>query len=186
MKIQILASLLAISSILSAQTFSGVEISGPSSVFVSKLKEKGYKFSRNMELTTILKGTIDFQEVELFVYETPKSKQVFKMSIYFGEQDSWKSIKSQYQRLLDMLTEKYGQPDANYDGFKSPYYEGDGYEMSAITLDKCNYSAYWLNKGNLSLSIEITKFKEVRIAYENVTNMQLYKKEKAEQDKKIF
>jgi len=186
MKIQILASLLAISSILSAQTFNGVEISGPSSVFISKLKEKGYKFSKSMELTTILKGTINFEEVELFVYETPKSKQVFKMSIYFGDQETWKSIKSQYDRLLVMLTDKYGEPDGSYEGFKSPYYEGDGYEMSAITQEKCNYSAYWLNKGNLSLSLEITKFKEVRIAYENVTNMQLYKKEKAEQDKKIF
>jgi hypothetical protein len=126
------------------------------------------------------------ENVEIFLYETPKTKQLFKLTVYFEEASSWRSIKSQYERLLETLTSKYGEPDNSYANFKSPYYEGDGYEMSAIELDKCDFTAYWLNKDNLSLSIQISKWKQVRLSYENDKLIDLYKIEKNEQNKTIF
>jgi hypothetical protein len=133
-----------------------------------------------------MKGKINLENVEIFLYETPKTKQLFKLTVYFEEASSWRSIKSQYERLLETLTSKYGEPDNSYSNFKSPYYEGDGYEMSAIELDKCDFTAYWLNKDNLSLSIQISKWKQVRLSYENDKLIDLYKIEKNEQNKTIF
>jgi hypothetical protein len=175
------------SNLIYAQSFNGVPISGSIPNAVSKLKAKGYTLYKYLgDGAVIMKGKINLENVEIFLYETPKTKQLFKLTVYFEEASSWRSIKSQYERLLETLTSKYGEPDNSYANFKSPYYEGDGYEMSAIELDKCDFTAYWLNKDNLSLSIQISKWKQVRLSYENDKLIDLYKIEKNEQNKTIF
>ena len=113
---------------------------------------------------------------------TPISKKVWKFAVYLPAQTSWYSIKNQYQAKLSTLKDKYGEPKSSYENFINPYYEGDGYEMSAVTLDKVNYSAFWDN----GISIEISKYKQVKICYENAENSALDDTEKTKIESKVF
>jgi hypothetical protein len=168
------------------QSFDGVPISGDLSTSISKFKQKGYTLSKYDDNGVIMKGKVANENVEVFIFTTMKTKVVFKLSVYFDEQSSWRSLKSQYDRFYEVLKGKYGEPDNFYTGFDDPYYEGDGYEMSAVALDKCKYSAYWLKKDNLSLAIEISKWKQINMSYENNENMELHKKERLELQKNSF
>ena len=85
---------------------------------------------------------------------------------------------------MDVLSKKYGEPESTYNFFSSPYKEGDGDEMTAVAVDKCSYSAFWTKTSGLWISI--SKFKQVVISYENITNSNLHTKEKNEIKKHIF
>jgi len=163
---------------INAQTFDGVPISGDLTTTITKLKAKGYIFQKNMANGgAILKGKVATQNVDLYVYITPKTKQVCKFVVFFAEETSWYSLKSQYEKYLEILTEKYGEPSDKFAFFKSPYEEGDGYEMSAVTLEKAVFSSYWMNKDNTTIALSISKWKQVSIGYENDKNMELKNKE---------
>lgn len=177
MKNLFIAIALILTTVTNAQEFNGVKIDGDLPSFTNALKAKGYTFHRTLDNGCIMKGKIGFKDVDVFIFTTPKSKKVFKLTIYFEEKSTWSSLKSDYQQLAAALTEKYGQPSNTYDSFSKPYYEGDGYEMSAVQLEKCNYSSYWLNKENLTLAVEISKYKQVKLVYENDKNMDLKEQE---------
>lgn len=186
MKKYILIALLLVSAVTFGQTFDGVLLSGDIDVAVAKFKSKGYKVSQTVESAYVMKGVVAGENVQLFIFFTPKTKQVFKLTAYLDERGTWYSLKSHYEKYVEVLTEKYGEPSSSYSGFDKPYYEGDGYEMSAVQLEKCNYATYWIKKDNLTLAVEITKYKQVKLVYENDTNMDLYKKEKGEIQKNSF
>lgn len=165
-----------------AQSFNGITIGGKLSEFVSAMKEKGYTYVKATETGgAIMSGTLSGNIVELWISVTPKTKLVWKLSIYFPENDSWYSMKSEYEKYKSALTEKYGTPDKTFEFFKSPYYDGDGYEMTAVRVEKAVFSTYWIkNESNYAISLSITKFSQLRISYENVRNSSIDDKEKKE------
>ncbi len=83
--------------------------------------------------------------------------------------------------LNPILTGKAGVSNVEVIIFSSPYKEGEGDEMNAITMEKCHYSAYWEN-----VSIEISEYKQVKIAYENAKNFEIRDAEVAKLKKETF
>ena len=179
MKNLIIAAFLLFSISVNAQEFNGVPIDGDLTTFVAKMKAKGYSLRKYIDNGVIMEGKVGYQQVEVFVFTTPKSKKVFRLSVYFPKKTTWYSLKSSYNDLLSALTEKYGEPETSYSSFSDPYFEGDGYEMSAVSLEKVNYYSAWLNKlnGNLSISLEISKYNQVNVMYDNEINVKLRDKE---------
>jgi hypothetical protein len=159
-----------------SQEFLGVKVDGNKDLIQKKFIEKGFKFVSYKDNYLQLKGNVSSNEVELNILFTPKTKVAWKFVIYLPEQSSWYSLKSQYIEYLDMLKSKYGEPKDNYNFFSSPYNEGDGYEMTGVKVDKCNYAAYWEDK----YIIEISKYAQVKIVYENPINAEIFSKEKKE------
>jgi hypothetical protein len=106
--------------------------------------------------------------------------------VYFEEEVSWSLLKRTYNKFVNILTDKYGSPTGNLESFKDPYYEGDGYETSALTLEKVNWFTYWSNQPNLYLLVEISKYKQVKIVYENSKLTDLATEEYKKVDSKIF
>lgn len=186
MKNLILIIALFISVNIFAQSFDGVPISGDLPTAVAKYKAKGYSLSKYIEQGAILKGKVAGREIELFVFVTPKTKKVCKMVAFFDEETSWYSLKSTYNTFYDILTEKYGYPDDKFAKFLDPYYEGDGYELSAVGLDKSLFAAYWYRKDNLTVAVEISKYKQVKLVYENNIMMDIKSKEQSEIESKAF
>ena len=183
----ILSLLLFVSTTITfAQSLDGVSISGDLETAVSKFKQKGYTFYKYITHGAIMKGVMNYQEVELFIYLTPKSKKIFKMVLYFPTENTWRSLSDSYDHLLGVLKNKYGTPDNSYSYFTTPYYLGDGYELQAVEAEKCGYSAYWFKRSNLTLAIDISQFKQVRISYENDTLVELKDKEEAELQRDQF
>jgi hypothetical protein len=170
------------------QTFNGIDIDGNINDFVSKMKQKGYVFEKYTEGGgAILKGIVSGNSVEFWVSVTPKSKIVWKLSIYFPESNSWYSLKSDYTNYKTTLTEKYGEPSSHYEFFTNPYYEGDGYEMTAVSVEKATFASYWINKtSNYAIGVQITKFSQLRISYENNKNYEIFDKEKKQINNSTF
>lgn len=163
-----------------SQNFDGIYIGGSLNSFVDKLKAKGYKLlDLNAQYAT-LTGTIANTEVEVYVGSTPKTKVVSNITIYLPKETYWQGLKSSYIEYLTILSDKYGKPDMQYTGFTSPYYEGDGYEMSAVENEKTNYVAFWFDKSNTNIAIQISKYNQVKILYENILNMAIKEREKNE------
>ena len=133
-----------------------------------------------------MNGRVANYPIELLIVVTPKTKQVCKVVIYFAKETNWYSLKQTYEKFKDVLIEKYGQFDSDYQYFRKPYYEGDGYEMSAVALDNVVYATYWLNKENMNMVVEIEKYKQVSITYENVELMRVKKNESMEIENKSF
>ncbi len=167
------------------QEFLGIKVDGKSQDVVNAFKAKGFvsKTQTNPNVVT-LNGTVSGKSFEVLVVSTPKSKTVWKISVYLPQKTSWYSLKSEYEEYLKILTDKYGIPENSYTFFSSPYSEGDGYEMTGVSSEKCNYAAFWSEERGIS--IEISKYKQVNISYQNNTNTILNRKEKAEVDKDIF
>ena len=177
MKISITIVLFFLSLASYSQKFDGVSISGDLPTAISSYRAKGYTLVKLIDRGAIMRGAINSKDIELYLFTTPKSKKVFKAVVYFDKQTNWYTIKAEYERYFDVLEGIYGQADSQYDFFTKPYFEGDGYEMSALGLEKVTFAAYWLNKANTTVSIEISKFSQVSITYENDLLMAQSKKE---------
>jgi hypothetical protein len=179
-------ALFATTTIAYSQTFNGVSISGNTQSVVDSFKARGFKFVDSSENTVVMKGEVTGKPFELYIITTPKSKQVCKVAGYFDEIDSWYGLEAEYNSIINIITQKYNKPDNKYAFFTKPYYKGDGYELQALGVDKVSYSSYWFNKDNLNICVSISKFKMVKVDYENSALMEVNTKEKAELAKKVF
>ena len=168
-----------------AQEFMGVKVGGKKIDVINQFKSKGFTVTKDDNSNvSALKGTVAGKVYEVVVVSTPITRTVWKISTFLPEASDWYSLKRSYEDYLKVLSDKYGQPESHYNFFSSPYDEGDGYEMTGVAVGKCNYAAYWSDK--TGISIDITKWKQVRISYENEVNSALDEKEKSSMNTKIF
>ena len=157
-----------------SQEFMGVKVDGSKATITSQLINKGMtKSASSVPTTLVFKGYVSNTEIELYVFFTPKTNLAWKFFVYLPKRTGWYELKGDYEKYLELFTNKYGTPTSTYNTFLSPYYEGDGYEMSAVGLDKCLYASYWEK-----YSVEISQYKQVRLSYENTENAEINKREK--------
>ena len=171
-KITTTLALMLVSILSHAQVFMGIPISGPITEFSTKIKAKGFTIKPAESTPTMLmfKGTMGGKDVEVAVVCTPTSKLTKKVVVFYPIETTWYSLKSEYDEIAQIITNKYGASDEQYNFFSSPYEEGDGYEMTAIAVEKCYWMAVWKNNSqypNQTLAVRITKSKRVTLAYEN-------------------
>lgn len=176
-----IVTILIINSNIYGQEFLGIKVGGKLSEVVAKFKLKGFKVTTPDNLNPILTGKAGVSNVEIIILSSPISKTVYKFSVYLPKQNDWESIKSEYEDYLKTLTTKYGIPTSSFNFFSSPYKEGEGDEMNAIAMEKCHYAAYWEN-----ISMEISEYKQVKIAYENAKNYEIRDAEVAKLKKDAF
>jgi hypothetical protein len=80
--------------------------------------------------------------------------KLFDVSIYYFDLDARQQ--ENYDKLKETIDNKYGFSET-YRTFKSPYTDGDGYEMQAIKVGKGSITTYWsLKNGIISLEILVT------------------------------
>lgn len=157
--------------------FKGVSMNCTLSSFVSQLTTKGYTKLYMNDRGAVLSG--DFagkQDCKIIVLSTSSSKVVWKVAVQFPEKVSWRSLKTEYETLKESYTEKYGNPET-FEFFSTPYYEGDGYELQALSLEKCTYTSFFSSpQGNICL--KITNDKCVQVGYEDAINVKIRENEK--------
>lgn len=160
-------------SFVNSQVFNGVPISGNLQTCITKFKQKGFTFVKYNPHGASMSGMVSNKQVELYIVVTPKSKTVCKVAVYFPKRNTWSNLYSEYSDMRDLLTTKYGDPDLNIEKFNYPYELGDGFETTAIAMEKCDYTTIWLDRGNTNIVVEISQFLQTYIAYENKKNMDL-------------
>lgn len=167
-------------------TFKGIEINGSIQDFNHELAKQGYvENETNSEGTAVLLigKFAGFDNCSIAVFATPIEKQVYAVYVALPEQDSWYTLKSRYNELKASLTNKYGNPDTDIHTFISPYYEGDGYELQALRMNKCTYASYYMTSlGRVIVSITEAGYGKgnIAIVYQDEVNHKL--KENAIQD----
>lgn len=182
MKKFILISLLALGKFSQAQSFYGIPIKGSIPQFVSNYKAKGFTVKKINDLIISASGKMGFEEIEVYGYATPITKQIFKIVAYFPEQDEWEDLKSSYMRTKQAITDKYGEPDDVTEIFEPPYEDGknDGSELGGLSQEKIVFRTIWARRANTNIMIEMTKDFQLKLTYENAQNMYLKRKEFAQ------
>jgi hypothetical protein len=171
-KITSLMSALLISMVAYAQTFMGVSVSGTITAFSTQMKAKGFVLNASESTPTliIMKGTLNGESVQLLIAGTPTTKMTKKVVVMYQTEESWYGLNAKYVEIKNRIATKYGQPDQVHEFFSDPYEEGDGYEMTAVGVDKCFYMSVWdadATYPNQTIAVRISSSQRVVLVYEN-------------------
>jgi len=180
-----------ISIVAHAQTFMGVQISGTLTSFSTQMKAKGFvtSLSESSPTLIVMKGTLNNESVKLLVAGTPTSKMTKKIVVLYPEETSWYSLSDKYDAVVNRVTQKYGTPDETHAFFSDPYELGDGYEMTAVAVDKCFYMSVWQpdeTYPNQTIAVRINSSGKVALVYENNAMMEKSEKEQEAIDKDTY
>ena len=183
----LLISLIALS--VSAQEHlkvKGVPIDGTVESFIAKMKAAGLTY--NSKLTEavgypVLDGDFaGLSNCHFSVLHT-KNRTVCKVFIASDDIGGWYSTKSKYNDLKELLSTKY-ELLRSFEYFSDPYYEGDGYELSAIRQDKGTYKTFFhCDEGYVTLTLSATSSSVgyLSLAYEDTINMAVFSEERDKQ-----
>lgn len=121
-------------------TFKGVPIDGTLTEFVGKLKQKGFSLMETEQGVAILTGEFAaYKGCTVAVYEH-ESGLVNRVGVMFPDRDTWALLYSDYSKLKDMLTQKYGKPTEEteeFQGYSAP--RDDNSRMHEVKMDRCKY-----------------------------------------------
>ena len=108
--------------------------------------------------------------VTLNIMASPKTNTVFKTIVYFSEKDKWCDLKKDYFTKKEMYKDNY-PINRYFEFFSFPYEIGDGYEMRAVSKEKCRYISFFLAVGGY-ISVEIDKSCRIKVVYEDRENIE--------------
>ena len=162
-------------------SFKGISFNNTLQEFTRQLTTKGMVLTKteklDMSVCSTFKGTFaGYNNCEVYVLSPNDKSFVFKVIVYTPDVNDWYLLKVMYEKTKESYENKYGtlKDDCDFHFFKSPYYEGDGFEMTAVKSGKCVYVSYWfLDYGTINM--EISKFGSIKIVYADNTNWEKYK-----------
>jgi hypothetical protein len=164
-------------------TFKGIPIDGKLTAFVNKLQDKGFKVNLSTSNFAQMEGEFSGKICEIYIQASLISNTTYQVHVLLEESDNWFEIRTTYNEYKKLLTSKYGAGNSKED-FMNPYYEGDGYEMTAIRKDKCRFfTMYELPNGKIALGIASIKDGSVLLIYSDKMNEELAEQEKVNQRK---
>lgn len=154
-------------------TFKDIPIDGNVKDFADKLSKKGFTQIEGLEDDIIrMEGKFADFNAEVWLVATPKTKTIWKVVVTTKKYTSWSSIKADFEEYKEIYTKKYGKPANDYHFFSRPYYEGDGYEMQALKLEKCTYATVFkIPEGGIM--IKMTKWGDISFSYEDNVNVKI-------------
>lgn len=156
-----------------------IEVDDNYESFKDSLEAKGFTYLKSYRTCHTFYGKFANEIVKLEALASPKTNTMCKIIIYFPEKDNWFNLKEDYFEKKELYRSKYPL-DVDYEFFKYPYEDGDGYEMRAIELDKCRYISFFLATGGY-ITIEINDKAQVRVTYEDRDNTRLAQEELEQQ-----
>lgn len=174
---------------LIAQKFNGVELNQNYQIVINQFIAKGWVQKEKETQYTTLNGKLLGEDVILTIYSTLTSRKVRKIVLFYTSSTSWESAVSLYDRKVETITSKYGEPKDVYEQFYDPYYLGDGYELQAFDKDKVQWIRIWADmplNPNLNIAVEIGKSALVMVTYEIIGNMELHRQELEQAQNNVY
>lgn len=129
-------------------TFMGVAIDGAMLPFVEKMKAKGFTLVEKYGNVTVMKGAFTGETVELYIKQTPITKKIYKVSVFYLD-DRGVPTDSDYNRILGCCKEKY-------------------------TLDKTLDKMSFFHAEFGVIVVEINNRKQLEVTYYDTKNNKLY------------
>ncbi len=90
--------------------FKGIEIKGTIEEFGAKLEKQGFTFVKNNPGVFGYTGKYWGEEVTIVVFYTVKTRTTYSVNVIFHDKDTREYIEIRYNKLLELLTQKYGEP----------------------------------------------------------------------------
>lgn len=136
--------------------FKGVEIDGSLSEMVTKLKAKGFTYLDAEDGIAMLHGDFaGYSDCQIVVLSMKETGQVNAVAVVFPAVEEWSSLERNYNRLKDMLTEKYGEPKYVIEEFQNDYVSDNSSKWHELKMDRCTWaSAFETDKGDIELYIK--------------------------------
>lgn len=160
--------------------FKGIDIDGDIDSFIETMKSLGFTVSNHYadDCFYSMEGVFLGMECSLLILYTHVEKMVCKLIVSFGEKSSWDLLKDEYFQLKNLFNKKYIEY-TSIETFNEPYFDGCGKELEAINDKSFKYSTYY-NFKNGVIVIEISRYGDAQIVYENEVNFSKYQKEQEE------
>lgn len=136
--------------------FKDVPICGDSDNFAKKLMAQGYSVKEHSQSGSyMLNGTFaGISDCDILINNSEFLNSIISVSVLLPVKNAWFSLKGDYEDLKAKFIKKYGKPENSYEFFTDPYYEGDGYELTAFTTGNAYYmSSFNVDKGTVLLAI---------------------------------
>jgi len=148
--------------------FMGIEMNCVVDIAMLDLEKKGFEIIDIRKEGYIMSGKFIDRNALVTLHATPKTNLLYRANIFFNEHTSWYSLKSEFLEVVKYYKAKYKSISSSRT-FIDPYYEGDGYELQGVSMDKCFYYERFEAEGG-KISIEISDMKRVQIRYEDKNN----------------
>ena len=148
--------------------FMGIEMNCAVDIAMLDLEKKGFEIIDIRKEGYIMSGKFIDRNALVTLHATPKTNLLYRANIFFNEHTSWYSLKSEFLEVVKYYKAKYKSISSSRT-FIDPYYEGDGYELQGVSMDKCFYYERFEAEGG-KISIEINDMKRVQIRYEDKNN----------------
>lgn len=148
--------------------FMGIEMNCAVDIAMLDLEKKGFEIIDIRKEGYIMSGKFIDRNALVTLHATPKTNLFYRANIFFNEHNSWYSLKSEFLEVVKYYKAKYKSISSSRT-FIDPYYEGDGYELQGVSMDKCFYYERFEAEGG-KISIEISDMKRVQIRYEDKNN----------------
>lgn len=134
--------------------FKGVSMKGNIGDFILGLMDKGFDLSGATEQYAMLEGMfLGTPKTNVAVYPNPHTKNTVMVVAFVEAGETWKSIEEEYNRVVRLYTEKYGEPSNHEEHF-----DGDadtGFQKLRRVREKlCRYATTWeLAQGSITIMI---------------------------------
>ena len=137
-------------------TFKGVPIDGTLRQFTSQLIQKGFTKINSENGQALLKGDFaGYKDCLVLVSTLDQRDLVYMTGVMFPDLDQWGLLESNYLKLKEMLTTKYGKPAEVVEEFQSrvkPQTDSD--KLYKLKFDECTYKTIFQTpKGRIALTI---------------------------------
>lgn len=153
-------------------TFKGIPMDGSIRSMMSKLSAQGFKDLGISEGSGMMEGVFSGQQAKILLYSNQKGMVTRIGVIYDKDGLAWSLIRGHYNKLIDGLTKKYGEPGIIED-FADGYEEGSGNELYGFLFDKNHLMARWdTPKGTICMKFVHTYSIEesILLVYEDKIN----------------
>lgn len=164
MKLSLIVALLFISSpLLNAQTeenphlmFKGVPIDGTLGEYVAKMKLSGFELLGSENNVAMFNGEFaNYQDCKIGVGTSTKKDLVSTVFVLFPERMEWNDLSRDYDRLKQMLSEKYGAPNESQEKWENGFEPMLALRMSAVQRGECQFTTTFVTpNGKIQLRIE--------------------------------
>jgi hypothetical protein len=162
---------LTLATVLHGQTrdyrFGGLAWGSGAAEVQAALTKQGFTFSKVDEDGDYqFDGKVLGYETRIFAYMAAERLVKVQAVLATPDEECFRT----YKKMADLLVEKYGSPNSQYEKYDSPYEPGDGYEQTAARAGKAHISSFWFTdaaeaeKGGLWLTI--SKSLAVHVNYE--------------------
>lgn len=159
--------------------FMGIPINGTPYAFTQKMAAKGFKHypSEDTDGYNLYKGKFaGYNDCIIEAMKFNNTVYAIAISIPINTNNTWNGIKSAYLKIRNNIYNKYNiiNVDTN-EYFDKPYYEGDGYELTAIFAEACHFTTIFTVDNNASQIItRIGDASSIYLFYLDGINYQRY------------